>query len=215
MPIETFLRLPKVKKNMILRNCLSEFSKKSYQDANTDDIICACNISKGSLYHYFGSKKQLYLYLLSHCLASFERVNGEEIVGKDFYELLFASIARKLRFAITNPMETDFLAMAAKEESGEVVQEKNRLLLTSMKEAEAKAQDLVRRAMEYLPLKNSADPETVLRGLTLYISGLRGEIMQRYHKTPGVFFVAGARIKTDLKRDLDMFLYGICEETEK
>ena len=57
MSFETFEKLPTEKKEYILSTGIKEFSQKSYKDVSTDIITQKCHISKGILFHYFGSKK--------------------------------------------------------------------------------------------------------------------------------------------------------------
>ena len=64
MSFESFEKLPGEKKDKILSAGIREFSQKSYNDAGTDRITEQCQISKGILFHYFGSKKKFYLYCL-------------------------------------------------------------------------------------------------------------------------------------------------------
>ena len=45
----------------LLSLALTAFSKKSYDDVSIDDLAQAAGVSKGLLYHYFPSKRELYL----------------------------------------------------------------------------------------------------------------------------------------------------------
>ena len=63
-----FERLAEEKQQTIIEAGIREFSVFSYSDANTDRITSACGISKGLLYHYFGTKKGFYLYCLERSL---------------------------------------------------------------------------------------------------------------------------------------------------
>lgn len=49
------------RKAQLLALALSAFSTKSYDDVSIDDIAQAGGVSKGLLYHYFPSKRDLYL----------------------------------------------------------------------------------------------------------------------------------------------------------
>lgn len=51
------------KRDKIINSALEEFSKNSFEKASTNIIVEKAEISKGSLFHYFGSKKKLYKYL--------------------------------------------------------------------------------------------------------------------------------------------------------
>ncbi len=215
MSIETFLRLPEDKRNMIVRQGLMEFSAKSYQDANTDVITQACGISKGSLYHYFGSKKSFYLFLLSHSLAVFENLSKGSITKTNsFYEIIFDSLDLKLSMYQTHPLEIAFLIMAAKEQSAEVSPDKKKLLMASMEYAQQKYLTTLRAAISRLPLKKCADIAMVTKGLNLYINALRTLYSEQYADKPYAFFENKEMVKQEIKSYVDLFLHGILEEAK-
>lgn len=62
----TFLNLKEEKKNRILNAALDEFSVTSFSDASITSIVKKAEISRGSFYQYFGSKENLYQYLVSN-----------------------------------------------------------------------------------------------------------------------------------------------------
>lgn len=59
-----FTALEPDKRQRILNAALSEFAARGFGDASTDRIVAEAGISKGALFHYFGTKEKLYLYLL-------------------------------------------------------------------------------------------------------------------------------------------------------
>ena len=52
------------RKNQILNAAFEVFVKKGYSKTTMDDIVLASKLSKGALYHYYGSKKELFLSLI-------------------------------------------------------------------------------------------------------------------------------------------------------
>ena len=64
------------RKNQILEAAFEVFVKKGYSKTTMDDIVLASKLSKGALYHYYGSKKELFLSLIDH---------WEIYTFKDFY----------------------------------------------------------------------------------------------------------------------------------
>ena len=62
MAFEAFEKLPEDRKKRIIDTGIREFSAKSFKDASTDRITAECQISKGILFHYFGSKKEFYFF---------------------------------------------------------------------------------------------------------------------------------------------------------
>lgn len=215
MPIDTFLRLLEEKQNLILKEGLTEFSHHSYQEANTDIITKTCGISKGSLYHYFGSKKKFYLYLVSNCLDIYRKVHDTSPRGEDFYSLLFSSLSQKLHFVKEHPLETAFLALAAREGSNEVAQEKNQLLRDAMGADELTFRATLREALLRLPLKSSVEPELAIKGITLYATAIREDMLRGYQGVPEALHEREEEMKAELKQNLDLILYGILKEEAK
>lgn len=68
-----FENLPEEKKKRIIDACIEEFSQNSYENASTNSIVKKAGISKGILFHYFGSKKNLYLYVFDYILGYFNQ----------------------------------------------------------------------------------------------------------------------------------------------
>ena len=59
MPKETFMNLPDVKKNKIIRAAKKEFERVPYEQASIKNIVEDANIARGSFYQYFESKEDL------------------------------------------------------------------------------------------------------------------------------------------------------------
>jgi TetR/AcrR family transcriptional regulator len=67
----TFENISEEKRQKIIAVCLEEFATKGYESASTNSMVKKAEISKGLLFHYFGSKKNLYLYLLDIAIDCF------------------------------------------------------------------------------------------------------------------------------------------------
>ena len=65
------------RKNQILEAAFKVFIDKGYSKTTMDDIVASSNLSKGALYHYYKSKKELFLSLIDH---------WEIYTFKDFYD---------------------------------------------------------------------------------------------------------------------------------
>ena len=59
---EKFFDLKKEKQDRMINAALKVFGMRGYQFASTDDIVREAGISKGLLFHYFGSKLGLYSF---------------------------------------------------------------------------------------------------------------------------------------------------------
>lgn len=65
---EKFFDLKKEKQDRMINAALKVFSENDYKHASTDEIVSTAGISKGLLFHYFGSKSGLYNFLYNYCV---------------------------------------------------------------------------------------------------------------------------------------------------
>lgn len=59
-------------KERIINIALEEFAQNGYQSASTNVICKKAKVSKGLLYHYYGSKENLYLSVLRYFIDKFK-----------------------------------------------------------------------------------------------------------------------------------------------
>lgn len=64
---EKFYNLSKEKQDRMINGAIKVFALNGYDKASTDIIIKEAGISKGLLFHYFGSKKNLYQFVTEYC----------------------------------------------------------------------------------------------------------------------------------------------------
>ena len=62
----TFNHLSDDKKEQIINACIVEFGSRGYEKTTTDAIIKRIGISKGGLYEYISSKRELFLYIVEY-----------------------------------------------------------------------------------------------------------------------------------------------------
>lgn len=74
---ENFIGLKEEKRDAIINAALMEFAVKGYDLASTNEMVKAAGISKGALFHYFASKKDLFLFLCDYVFG---------VVSREFYE---------------------------------------------------------------------------------------------------------------------------------
>ncbi|MBL4934413.1 TetR/AcrR family transcriptional regulator [Clostridium sp. YIM B02515] len=65
--MEKFLGLPTEKQNVIINAALKCFGANGYKKTSVSDVAAAAGISKAMVFHYFGTKKSLYFYLINLC----------------------------------------------------------------------------------------------------------------------------------------------------
>ena len=208
MSLETFERLPADRREGILSAGIREFSRKSYKDVRMEDITEACRISKGILFHYFGSKKEFYLYCLESALARLTE-RTEPVTGEGFYGVLFAAMDRKIALCRRYENETRMANMASRDVSGEILRGKAELLRRYADAIQAESALTLRRALEALGPENPPRP-LAAAGLQIYVSALLSRYLLAYQQDPDGFFQNAADMKRELREYLDLMLFGIC-----
>lgn len=74
------------KRKKVITAALKEFSK-GFDAANMDNLAIEAGISKGLIFHYFGSKKGLFLFLLKYSAEIMDKEYSKVILNdKDFLE---------------------------------------------------------------------------------------------------------------------------------
>ncbi len=202
-----FDKLSSEKQSAILQSGIREFAQKSYIDASTDSITRNAGISKGLLFHYFGSKKEFYLY----CIAkSLDRLIAKtpEPECNDFYEIIFSTMDEKVRLCNDFPDEMHLINLASRETAGDVIESKNTLLQKYLVETTAESTRLMTRAVATLPLKEPNN-QKVREALQLYIGIIMNKYLASYNLNPDAFFKDIDHIKAEIKQYIDFMLYGI------
>lgn len=211
MAREVFKKLAEDKKNIIIKSGISEFSKKSYSEASTDIITRNCGISKGILFHYFGSKKEFYFYCLEKAL---ERLITElpELEVNDFYGIIFSFIEEKLNLCREFPEEMRIVNMAARETNSQISERRNEVLAKYTIKGKEKSAKVMGKAVAALNLKEEANTEKVTAALTLYIGAIINKYLEIYKEMPDQFFKQSEEIKAEIRECMDFMLYGVVKE---
>ena len=106
---ENFERIPAEEQERILGACIQQFAQHGYQEASTNAIVKQAGIPKGTLFFYFGNKKNLYLYVIDYAVERFveamDRMEAEreDQPPSDLFERLLDRGRRRMHFAIQEP----------------------------------------------------------------------------------------------------------------
>jgi AcrR family transcriptional regulator len=105
-----FERLPAAQRERILQACIEEFARTGYVQASTNAIVKRAGIPKGTLFYFFGSKKDLYLYVLDYAVqrfvAAFGQISASLETGQpsDLFERLLHRGAARMQFVLQEPL---------------------------------------------------------------------------------------------------------------
>ena len=107
---DKFMKLGDEKRMRIINAAMKEF-RYGYKKASTDIIVKEAGISKGLLFHYFGTKEQLYAFIVSYVLEIaqtdyFKYLDKNET---DILEILWQAALFKVSISRQYPYLHDFL----------------------------------------------------------------------------------------------------------
>jgi TetR/AcrR family transcriptional regulator len=116
-----FRSLKAEKQERIINAAMKEFVQSGFDKASTNEIVKSAKISKGSLFHYFKSKKDLYVYLIEYGLQVIEQIYEQiDLKEADFFKRMEKLGLTKLEIQRKFPQVFDFLLSLNQEESMEV-----------------------------------------------------------------------------------------------
>lgn len=105
------LKIPEDKEEVIYEAALAEFSKNGYDLASTNKIVSSIDISKGTLFNYFGNKRNIYIFVVKRVLDFLTPIFLEDIknLSPDFFERISQVSAAKLKLTLQYPEESNIL----------------------------------------------------------------------------------------------------------
>lgn len=118
---DKFFDLKKEKQDRMINAALKVFGLKGYQYASTDDIVKEAGISKGLLFHYFGSKLGLYSFIYDYSVRfmSMEIKAAVDAEETNFFTLQKQIEAGRLPVLKNYPYMQLFLEKCGTESAGE------------------------------------------------------------------------------------------------
>lgn len=120
--MEQFKRLSTEKQDLILNAGFICFARNGYKKASMADIAGVAGVSKASLFQYFGSKKDLYLYLYELCCNMIINAATEKMqqISDDFFERMARAQEIKMKVALQYSGMYDFLYTSFSETDPEI-----------------------------------------------------------------------------------------------
>ena len=120
---EKFFDLKKEKQDRMINAALKVFALNGYKHASTDDIVAEAGISKGLLFHYFGSKLGLYTFLHDYSVRfmKLELTTGVSSSVRDYFEIRKQIEFAKMQVLKNYPYMQQFLDRCASENVSEAL----------------------------------------------------------------------------------------------
>ena len=166
---EKFFDLKKEKQDRMINAALKIFSIGGYKHASTDDIVSEAGISKGLLFHYFGSKLGLYSFLYDYSVRfmKLEITGGVSSTEQDYFEIRRAMEYAKMQVLNNYPYMQQFLDRCRFEDVSEALMaiERQKNVLTDI-------QAVLKNQSNRSLFKDGVDYEKLDQMLTYTVDGL-------------------------------------------
>lgn len=163
---------------------MSVFARYDYRKASTDEIAEGAGVSKALLFHYFGSKKELYLFIYGFARDyTIENISkNHDYDEDDFFKILVNAQMCKARLLAEYPDIMLFLVKAYYEESPEVKQE---ISVDFAQMTQDTSRSFIARA-DLSKFKEGVSPEMVLNIIIWMAEGyMRSRTAEQLKDLPG------------------------------
>jgi len=165
-----FLSLPQEKQNRIVDAAMTLFGEVGYKKAYISEIASNAGISKALIFHYFGSKKGLYSYLVYYTgkIVMTEAQHERDTANKDFFDRAITTIRFRLALKSRYPAMNSFIESVYNEDEPEVEDDIKRLKAIA-KDMHTKVELSVNEASS---LKDGVDPIQLVGLIEKYTEGI-------------------------------------------
>lgn len=170
-----FFDLKKEKQDRMINASLKIFALQGYRHASTDDIVREASISKGLLFHYFGSKLGVYTFIYDYSVRymNLELKSNVDPKEKDMFLLLKQTEGARMHAMRGYPYMQQFLNRSMSEDVSEAL-----LAIETKRNVLVETYDAIDRQMDFSTLPVGTDGEKLRKMLDLTIKGLMTERFQ-------------------------------------
>jgi len=194
---EKFFDLKKEKQDRMINAALKIFSMHGYKHASTDDIVSEAGISKGLLFHYFGSKLGLYSFLYDYSVRfmKLELTSGVSSRERDYFEIRRQMEYAKMQVLKNYPYMQQFLDRCRFEDVSEAL-----LATERQKNVLSDIQAVLKNQSDRSRFREEVDYEKLDQMLTYTLDGLMDARFQDASFHPGMFYEEACTYLNMLKK---------------
>ena len=167
-----FFDLKKEKQDRMINAALKIFALNGYRHASTDDIVKEAGISKGLLFHYFGSKLGVYTFIYDYSVRymTLELKAAVPAGETDPFTILKQIEQAKLQALRGYPYMQLFLTRSISEDVGEAL-----LAVEKMRGTLMETYDSLQGRMDFSKLREGIDGAKLCKMLDFTAKGLMSE----------------------------------------
>lgn len=169
---DKFFDLKKEKQDRMINAALKVFAQKGYRHASTDDIVKEAAISKGLLFHYFGSKLGLYTFIYDYSVRYMVLELKSSVGPKEtnLFEILKQIEFAKIQALKGYPYMQQFLNRCAGEDVSEAL-----VAVEEMRGMLAETYESLWSRMDFSNLPSGVDGNRLCKMVDFTVQGLMTE----------------------------------------
>ncbi|GCF95526.1 TetR family transcriptional regulator [Enterococcus florum] len=173
------------KEKAILQASIVLFGEKGIQAAKTEDIAKAAGVSKGLIFHYYSSKKGLFLAAYEYVLNFFNGLLDHAVWlnSTDLKDMVVNAMKYKLTIQIEYPIETKFVFRTMQDRNGLPKEFQEELNQKEWLEYDVTRQ-LLDSWLDNVAIKAAFTKEEVLRAITMVLRGEQASLQEEMAKHP-------------------------------
>ena len=170
-----FFDIKKEKQDRMINAALKVFAQQGYRHGSTDDIVREAAVSKGLLFHYFGSKLELYRFIYDYSVRymNLELRSCVDMKETDLFALMKQMESAKMHAMKGYPYMQQFLNRPLLDDSFEAL-----LSVEGKKNSLEETYAQIDSQIDYEALPGGVDGEKLRKMLDFTIKGLMSERFQ-------------------------------------
>jgi TetR/AcrR family transcriptional regulator len=178
-----FFSLDTEKRDRIINAAIKEFAQKGYDSASTNEIVKEAGISKGLIFHYFQSKKQLFFFLFDYCynLVADEFYKKIDLTERDFFKRIRQSVHIKMDLQTKYPDILTFIQEAFMHDSPEIKDEFDK----KKQELNAVNIGIIYDGIDLSKFRDDVDPQKILKIISWTFEKMSDEELLKAKTVPG------------------------------
>lgn len=203
---QAFLNLTTLRQEQIRTACVTEFASLGYSKASTNTMCREAGISKGLLFHYFGSKKALYLYLVDYLVEILleEFYQGINQDREDLFERMLKWSLRRLELARKYPLYYRFNVKVFVEPDAVVRTEINEIVGRLTQEGYSKLLDNI----DYRSFRPGVDISKAIEALTYVLNGIGEKYLEKLRMEEDYQLKRGDEMLKEIHEYMEILRHG-------
>lgn len=201
--------LDETKRDKILLASLEEFAEHGYEKASTDRISKRAEVSKGLIFHYFGSKSKLYMITFNNCIDDMlEEYKNVDTNNMEFIFAIKSLMEIKYNFFSKNPLHYNLMLKGFYNSPKELKD----VLQNRYYELSKIGMGIISEIIVKLPLKKGVSVDNVITVISGIQNILENKYLYHFTNDTTSFESVYTMVADEFIKLLNIVMYGIIDE---